>query len=85
VSENKSRRVEWLGYILRMESKRVPQKILDGLHEGKRSIGRLRLSWLDDVNALRNMGTTQWRKKAEDRREWTGILRETKVKIKTII
>jgi hypothetical protein len=51
-----------------MESSRVPQKILDGRPEGKRSIGRPRLRWLDDVaNDLRSMGVRQWRKKVEDR------------------
>jgi hypothetical protein len=50
-----------------MESSRVPQKILHGRPEGKRSIGRPRLRWLDDdVNHLRNMGVRQWTKKAED-------------------
>jgi hypothetical protein len=50
-----------------MESSRVPQKILDGRPERKRSIGRLRLRWMyDDVNDLRNMGVRQCRKKAKD-------------------
>jgi hypothetical protein len=54
-----------------MESSRVPQTILDDRPEGKRSTGRSRLRWQDDVaNDLRNMGVRQWRKKAEDRREW---------------
>jgi hypothetical protein len=71
VAETKSKRIEWLGHILTMESNRVPQKILDGRPEGKRSTGRLRprLRWLDDVNNLRNVGVRQRRKKAEDRRE----------------
>jgi hypothetical protein len=37
------------------------------------------------VNNLRNMGVKQWRKKAEDRREWTGIVREAKDKFKRTI
>jgi hypothetical protein len=86
VTEIRSRRIEWLGHVLRMGSSRVRQKILDGRPEGKRSIGRPRLRWLDDVmNALRNMGIKQWRKKAESRREWTGIVRQAKIKLKRII
>jgi hypothetical protein len=54
---HKCRRIEWLGHVLRMESSTVPQKVLDGRPEGKRSIGRPRLRWLDDVvSDLRNMG-----------------------------
>jgi hypothetical protein len=51
-----------------MESSRVLQKILDGRPEGKRSIGRPRLRWLDDdANDIRNMTVRQLRKKAEDK------------------
>jgi hypothetical protein len=31
------------------------------------------------------MGVGQWRKKAEDRREWAGIVREAKVKLKRTV
>jgi hypothetical protein len=79
LAETKCRRIEWLGHVLRLESSRVPQKILGGRHE----TGRPRLRWLDDVaNDLRNMGARQWRKKAEDRRESEGVVREAKVKLK---
>jgi hypothetical protein len=64
----------------------VTTKILDGTPKGKRSIGRPRLRWLyDDVNYLRNMGVRQWRKMAEDRREWAGIVREATVKPKSTV
>jgi hypothetical protein len=33
IAEMKSRRIEWLGHVLRIESSRVPQKILDGRPE----------------------------------------------------
>jgi hypothetical protein len=86
VTEVKSRRIEWLGHILKIENSRAPQKILDGRPKGKRSIGRPRLRWLDDdVNDLRNMGVRQWRKKAEDGQEWAGVVREAKVKLKWTI
>jgi hypothetical protein len=53
---------------------------------GKEALGNRGLRWLDDdVNALRNMGVRQWRKKAEDRRELAGIVREAKVKLKRTI
>jgi hypothetical protein len=46
----------------------VPQKIVNGTPEGKRSSGRSRLRWLDNVlNDLRIMGVRQCRKKAEGR------------------
>jgi hypothetical protein len=76
---------EWLGHVLRIESSRVPQKILDTRPQEKRSTGRPRLRWLDDVaNDLRNMEARQCGKKAEDRRKW-GVLREAKVKLKRTV
>jgi hypothetical protein len=57
VTEIESRRIEWVGHVLRMESSRVLQKILNDRSKGKRSIGRPILRWLDVVmNDLRNMG-----------------------------
>jgi hypothetical protein len=37
------------------------------------------------VNDLRNTGLRQWRKRAEDRREWAIIVRDAKVKLKRTI
>jgi hypothetical protein len=86
VDEISSRRTEWPGHVLRIESSRVPQKMLHGRPGGKRNIGRPRLRRLDvGVKDLRNTGVRQWRKKAEDRREWAGIVREAKVKLKRTI
>jgi hypothetical protein len=39
VAEIKSRRTEWLGHILRTESGRVPQNILDADLRGKEALG----------------------------------------------
>jgi hypothetical protein len=36
LTEIKPRRTEWLGHILRMESSRVPQTILDGRPQGEK-------------------------------------------------
>jgi hypothetical protein len=61
VAEIKSRKTEWLGHVLRMESSRVTQQILDGRPEGKGSIGRQRLRWMDDVvNNLKNVEVRKW-------------------------
>lgn len=37
------------------------------------------------MNDIRNMRARKLRKKAEDRREWTGTVREATVKLKRII
>jgi hypothetical protein len=41
------------------------------------------LGWLDDVEAdIKTLGIKIWRLKAQDREEWTVILREAKAKLK---
>jgi hypothetical protein len=85
MAEIKSRRIQLPGHVLRMESSRVPKEILDAKPERKISVERPRLRWLDDgMNDLRNVEVRQLRKKAKDRREWAGIVREARLKLKRL-
>jgi hypothetical protein len=41
------------------------------------------LRWLDDIEAdIKTLGIKRWRLKAQDRKEWTVILREATAKLK---
>jgi hypothetical protein len=51
--------------------------------EGGCGVGRLKLRWLDDIETdIKTLGMKIWRLKAQDRTEWTVILREAKGKLK---
>jgi hypothetical protein len=50
--------------------------------EGRRRDGRPRLRWLNDGADIKALGVKRWRIKAQDRKEWTGMLREAKVELK---
>jgi hypothetical protein len=77
VIEIKIRRLEWLGHIIRMEDTRIPKMILNTNPEDRRGVGRPKLRWLDDVEAdIKTLGVK--RLEAQDRKEWTVILREPK-------
>lgn len=45
----KSRRLEWLGHVLRINNRRGPKVLLDAAFQDNRERGRPRRRWLDDV------------------------------------
>src|SRR6218665_1544640 len=49
VQKIKKRRLQWFGHVERMEGKRLPNAALHEHVEGKRSRGRQRKIWLDNV------------------------------------
>jgi transcription termination factor 2 len=76
VTEIKVRRLEWLGHVVRMEDTRLPKMVFNAKPEGRRGDGRPRLRWLDGVEAdIKALGVKRWRIKAQDRKEWSAILR----------
>ena len=54
----KSRRLRWAGYVARMGELRSAFKILTGKPTGKRSLGRPRRRWEDNIRMeLEEIGT----------------------------
>ena len=49
----KSRRMRWAGHVARMGEDRGVQRVLVGKPEGKRSLGRPRRRWEDNITTLR--------------------------------
>jgi transcription termination factor 2 len=83
VTEIKVRRLEWLGHVVRMEDTRLPKMVFNAKPEGRRGVGRPRLRWLDDVEAyIKALGVKRWKIKAQDRKEWSAIVREAEAKLK---
>jgi hypothetical protein len=59
----KSRKIAWLGHVIRMDDKRPPKKISELKTIGKRNRGRLRKRWIADIEEdMRVMGIRWWRK-----------------------
>ena len=45
----KSRRIAWLGNVMRMDEKRIPKRVLEWKPTGRRVIGRPRKRWVEDI------------------------------------
>jgi len=69
----KSRRIAWLGHVMRMDDKRTPRRILEWKPIGKRIRGRPSKRWTVHIEEdMQIMGIRRWRKqckKKQNRRE----------------
>ena len=75
----KSRRIAWLGHVMRMDDKRTPNRILQWKPIGTRTRGRPRKRWIAGIEEdLQIMGVRRWRKQCEERAEWKKITEEAK-------
>ncbi|KAJ4428345.1 hypothetical protein ANN_24364 [Periplaneta americana] len=75
----KSRRLRWTGHVARMGESRNAYRVLVGRPEGKRSLGRPRRRWEDNIKMdLREVGydDREWINLAQDRDQWWAYVRE---------
>jgi hypothetical protein len=60
-----------------MKSTEIPRKLMEWKPEGRRSVRRPRLRWMDGVeDDLRKMKVKKWWLAARNRESWRNILRE---------
>jgi hypothetical protein len=70
----KSRRITWLGHVMRMDDKRTPNRIFEWKPIVTRIRGRPRKRWIVDIEEdMQIMGIRRWRKQCEERAEWKRI------------
>ena len=68
-----SRRMRWAGHVARMGEERGVYRVLVGKPEGKRSLGRPRRKWVDNIRMdLQEVGCghLDWIGLAQDRDRW---------------
>ena len=73
----KSRRLRWAGHVARIEEARSAFKILTDTPAGKRTSGRPRRRWNDNIRMfLKEIGTNtrNWVDSAQNRDYWRAIL-----------
>jgi hypothetical protein len=75
----KSRRMAWLGHVMRMDEGRVPRRILEWKPMGRRIRGRPRKRRIEDVEEdIQTMGIRGWRKLSKERTELRKITEKAK-------
>jgi hypothetical protein len=70
-------RMRWEGHVARMGEKTNGYRILVGKQEGKRSLGRPKLRWVDNIKMdLREIGWDglDWIDMAQDRNQWRALV-----------
>jgi hypothetical protein len=77
IRQIKSRRMRWAGYVACMGQERNVYKVLIGMPEGKRTLGRSRRRWKDRIRMdLREIGwgSVEWTHLAQDRDRWQAFV-----------
>jgi len=73
----KSRRMRWAGHVARMGEERGMYRVLVGKLEGKRTLGRPRRRWVDNIRMdLHEVGCgyMDWIGLAQDRDRWRTLV-----------
>jgi hypothetical protein len=70
----KSRRIAWLGHVMRMDDKSTAERILEWKSIGTRIRGRPRKRRIVDIEEdIQIMGIRRWRKQCEETTKWKRI------------
>lgn len=75
-------RLRWAGYVEGMKDGRVPKRLLRTNPDGRRSRGRSKLRWLDDIEQDRKtIEMRGWRGKAQDWTSWRNLLDQVNTQV----
>jgi hypothetical protein len=75
----RAQRVKWLGHIQRIHTSKTAKRISEWKPIGRRSLGRPRLRWFDDVcDDLKVLKVRNWKESATDRKVWNDLSEKAK-------
>lgn len=76
----RSRRLAWVGHVVRADEDRAISRIYEAKPIGRRPPGRPRQRWMDNITRdLEELGAQgNWNSIARDRTKWRGIIEEAK-------
>jgi len=74
-----SRRIAWLGHVMRMDDMRTLKRILEWKSLGTRIRERPRMRWNADIEKdIQIRGIRRWRNQCKERAEWKRITKKAK-------
>jgi hypothetical protein len=75
----KSRKIAWIGHVMRMDDKRAPKIVLEWKPIATRIRGRPRKKWIVDIEEdMQIMEIRRWRMQCKERAEWKTITENPK-------
>jgi hypothetical protein len=75
----RAQRVKWLGHIQRIDTSKTAKRISEWKPIGRRSLGRPRLRWFDNVcDDLKVLKVRNWKESATDRKVWNDLSEKAK-------
>ena len=73
------KQLRWFGHVSRMSKERLPKKCIEARLDGKRSRGRPRTTWTENITKLgnrRGKTLTEMKRMAKNREEWKSFIRK---------
>ena len=70
----KNRKLKYYGHVIRHQG--IQKGAPTGKIEGRRSRGRQRKTWIDDVKEWRGLTTSEIRTRAQDRKGWRKLVHD---------
>ena len=75
----RSRKLDWLGHVRRVDDRRMGKRITDWRPVGRRIGGRTRKRWLEDVEYdLICMNMRRWKRMGNEMAEWRKVIEQAK-------
>ena len=80
VAQVKKNRLRWAGHLACMNNVRAPLILFNNDPEGRRNRGRPRMLWKDSIEQdLTFLNVSNWRRNAQDHKNWKIILNQSKL------
>ena len=72
----KARKMRYIGHITRSNGSSLEKEIIQGTLPGRRTRGRSKISWMDNIKMWIGLETGMLLRAADDRLQWRSVVRD---------